>query len=652
MPKITNKKKDKTTGSDKERITIQAKTKDMPQLPMQSYNWWQADSDHNLKNQLISTASYLQKTQQYRIKQASIYSRVYCGKPLLNYALNSKLLDTSNQMPLNKPTMNVTKSCIDTLVSRVTQSRPRPVFLTDNGDYKERKLSKEMNAFINGEFYRCKAYDIGARDLRDAAVLGDGLVKIFEKDGKVALERVLETEVFVDRNDAYYGNPRQLIHVKIADRSIAMALFPKEKKEVAGSVRAYVDGSSESSETVTDQIILIEGWHLPSAPGANDGRHCIVCDGGTLLDEPWEKETFPFVKLSYDENLVGWFSQGLAELLMGTQIEINKLLITMSQAINLIGVPRIFIDELSKVVETAFNNNIGTIVKYRGTKPIYEVAPCIPQEMYAQLERLIQYAYQQSGISALSAIAQKPAGLDSGEAIRSYDDLQTDRFAYLAKRYENFYIELAYQMIDLAKDIAIRDGKYSTVYPGKDGTREIDLPKAAILKDSYVIQCYDESSLPRDPAGRHAKLSEMLASGEITLQEFRRLSGFPDLEQSDKLANALEERILQILDGIVEDGKRSYVPPDPFLLDPSDLATTLCVQYINLYAGAKLEESKMQLLRDWFTQVQQLKQQAVAPPVQAAVPMNQPDQSQPNPNQQPAPAAPPTPMGAASQITQ
>ncbi len=651
MPKVTQKKKDK--NGQNERIQILAKTKDATSTPFQSYAWWMAENDHDLKEQLISTANYLQKTQQYRVKQASIFSRIYNGKPLLNYALNSKLLDTSAQMPLNKPTMNVTQSCIDTLVSRLTQSRPRPVFLTDNGDYKERKLSKELNAFINGEFYRCKAYDIGAEDLRDSAVLGDGFVKIFEKDKKVALERVLETELFVDRNDAYYGKPRGMVHLKIASRSVVHGLFPKEDETISRATRAYVDGSAESSETVSDQIILIEGWHLPSCTGADDGRHVITCSEGILLDEPWIKDSFPFVKMSYNSNMTGYFSQGLAEMLTGTQIEINKLLITMSQAINLIGVPRIFIDEMSKVVETAFNNNVGTIIKYRGIKPIYEVAPCIPQEMYAQLERLIQYAYQQSGISSLSAAAQKPAGLDSGEAIRSYDDLQTDRFAALAKRYENFYVELAYQMIDLAKDIAERDGKYSTIYPGKDGTREIDLPKAAILKDSYVIQCYDESSLPRDPAGRHAKLSEMLASGEITLQEFRRLSGFPDLEQSDKLANALEERILQILDGIVEDGKRGYVAPDPFLLDPSDLATTLCVQYINLYAGAKLEEAKMQLLRDWFTQVQQLKSQANPPPVQAAVPQAQAQGQQPgNPNQQPAAAPPPTPMGAASQIQQ
>jgi len=318
------------------------------------------------------------------------------------------------------------------------------------------------------------------------------------------------------------------------------------------------------------------------------------------------------------------------------------LLRTISESINLVGVPKVFIDELSKVLETSLNNNVGTIVKYRGTPPTYVTPPCMAPECYEHLMRLIGYAYQISGISALAAASQKPAGLNSGEAIRSYDDLQSDRFASLAKRYDNLYVDLAYQIIDVAKDIAERDGSYSTVYPNKDGTREVDLPKAAILKDSYVIQCYDESSLPRDPAGRYARLSEMLASGEITLQEFRRLSGFPDLEQSDRLANALEERILKILDDIVEDGKEPTV--DAWLLDPSNLAITLAGNYINVYSTQNLEEKKMQMIRDFIVNMQNLQQAALPPPPPQMGPQGA------GPNAAPPPAPPPTPTSAVSQV--
>lgn len=639
MPKITPKAKDPI---EKERVQIQAKTQDRLKNPQAIfYEWWTAEDEHSLAQQLVSTADFLQRTQAYRVKQASIYTCVYSGKPLYNYALNSKMLDVSNRLPSSRPTVNVTQSCIDTLVSKITQSRPKPTFLTDGGDYKEQRLAEDMNRFIQGEFFRTKAYQMGPDVLRHAGIIGDGFLKVCEKDNKVHLEHVIATEIFVDRNDAYYGHPRNLVQVKLCDREQVQTWFPKKKEEIGKATKAYVSTESESQETVVDQIILVEGWHLESAEGMNDGRHVIACSDGVLLDEPWTKKTFPFVKMPYAPAVVGWYDQGLAEMLSGTQIEINKLLATMSQAIHLIGVPRIFIDEMSKVTETSFNNNVGTIIKYRGTPPVYSVAQAVPQEMYDHLQRLIDYAYQVSGISALSASAQKPAGLNSGEAIRSYNDIQTDRFAELAKRYEDMYIELAYQMIDLAKDIAKRDGSYSTIYPSKDGVKEISLPEAVMLKDTFVIQCFAESSLPKDPAGRQAKLSEMLASQEITKEEFRRLSDFPDLKQADMLANALENRILQALDDIVHEGK--YLVPDPFMLDPTDLATTLTVQTINLYAQKKLEEDRMQMLRDFFTQVQVLKAQAQPPP-----PPQAPESPEGNPNQAPQPAAPPTPISATS----
>ena len=185
------------------------------------------------------------------------------------------------------------------------------------------------------------------------------------------------------------------------------------------------------------------------------------------------------------------------------------------------------------------------------------------QEIYEYIKWLIENAYQMSGVSSLSAAGNKPAGLNSGEAQREFMNIQSDRFAAMQRRYQDFYPKLAYMMIDAAADIAKETGSYTTVYPGKDGTREVELPKVGMLKDTYIIQCFEESSLPRDPAGRQARLSEMLAAGEISNQEFRRLSNFPDLEQSDQLAVALEERILHDLDQIVEDGEKGYSPPDP-----------------------------------------------------------------------------------------
>jgi hypothetical protein len=603
-----------TKRPQSEREVVKVKTRATP-ADAGPIKWWKQSSKSERGAALISTAAFLKEQLQFRYRQASIYSRLYANMPLFGMAGTSlNKLSQNNQLPLDRPTMNVVQSCVDTLVSRLTQSRPRPIFLTDNGDYKARNLAKQLNQFVMGEFYRTKAYDLGTQALRDAAVLGTGCLKVYEgQDKKVHIERVLFTELLVDPNDGLYGDPRQMYQLKLVDREVLVEMFPDKANDIMRAEQAYPDTAGDSSKTASDQVMVIEGWHLPSGPDAGDGRHVIACTNVTLLDEEYNKEKFPFVFLHYSQRLLGFFGQSLAEQLMGTQVEINKLLMTISRSINLVGVPRVFVEDGSKVVKAQLNNDVGSIVTYRGTKPVYEVAPCVPAEVYAQLQRLVDYAYQQSGISALSAASKKPAGLDSGAALREYDDLQSDRFATLSKRYDNLYVELAYQAIELAKDIAERDGSYSTVYPNKDGTREVNLPESDLLQDTYIIQCYDASSLPRDPAGRLQKIIEMIQSGMVSVQEGRRMLDFPDLEQQEKLANSGEERILYILDNIIEKGE--YTPPDPFM--DLNLAIQISNQYYNLYMPTKLEPERAEMVRTFNSQAITL-QQAAQPPMPMA----------------------------------
>lgn len=592
--------------------------------------WWEEKNPDKSAAMMLTSAAYLKESQAYRYRQAAVYARLYGNQSLYSFAgSNISKMDQTYGLPQERPTFNLIQSVVDTLVSRISQSRPQPVFLTDNGDYKQRNLAKKLNNFILGEFYNTKAYEQAAIILRDALVEGTGIAHIFETpDHRVGLERVLLTELLVDPNEAMYGEPRQLYRIKLVDREVLIANFPQYKTKLEMAAKAYPDNSADSSKSVSDLIMVVEGWHLRSGKNATDGRHTLACSSGFLIDEEFKKDRFPFSFVHYSPRLLGFWAQGVAEQLMGTQMELNSILYTISRAIKLVGVPRVFQEEGAKISSAHHNNDIGVIVKYRGTKPSYEVAPCNAPELYAERDKLISYGYQQSGVSALQASSQKPQGLDSGEAIRTYDDISTDRFASLSRRYDNFFIDLTYQIIDLAKDIAEEQGSYSTVYPNKNGTKEIDLPKAAMIEDEFIVQCFTQSSLPKDPAGRLAKVTEMVQSGMITLQEGRRLLDYPDLEQIEKLANAGEERILQILDDIIETGK--YTNPDAFM--DLQLATQLTVQYINLYASAKLEESKMQKLRDFFTEIQTIIKAAMPPPMPGG-PQLQPQAS---------PEAPPT----------
>jgi len=579
--------------------------------------WWKAESDLQLAAELCGTLAYLKTNQAYRTRQIAASIRLYCGLPVYSYAgSNTSKMDKTRALPDDRPTFNLIQSAADTLVSRLSQAQPAPKFLTDGADYKERHLAEELNQFVQGEFYQTKIYAKAAKALRAGIVTGAAALKVYEDEAskKVAIDHVLQADLFVDENDSINGEPQQLYQQKLMDRDKLMALFPKERKSIGEAPQAFPDNAADAGRTSTDQVLVIEGWKLPSGPdpkqvGYVAGRHTIATAAGIIWDEEWHKAKFPFVFFNYSDPFLGFWGQGLAAQLFGTQISLNRILATITRAITLVGVPRVFVESSSKVVKAHNNNEIGVIITYSGTKPSYEVAPCNAPELYGERDKLIEYGYRQCGVSDMQATGQKPGGLDSGEAIRSYDDINSDRFAELSKRFDTLYIDAAYLVTDVAMDIAKRDGSYQTVYPNKDGTKEIDLPKMDLLKNPFIIQCFNESSLPRTPAGRIATVTEQVQAGMLSIKEGRRLMRFPDLEANEKLDNASEERIFKILDDIVKSGK--YEMPDMFL--DLELATELTVKYINLYLAANLEEKKAEMLRTFFNQVQTLKQAAMPP---------------------------------------
>src|ERR1017187_8356980 len=96
--------------------------RDKKTLPKESnyYEWHKAQDDLTLVSQLLSTTAFLKNYHSARIRQASLYSRLFSGKPLYNYLASTSTLDNSQQMPMGRPTANVVYSCVDTLHSMLT----------------------------------------------------------------------------------------------------------------------------------------------------------------------------------------------------------------------------------------------------------------------------------------------------------------------------------------------------------------------------------------------------------------------------------------------------------------------------------------------------------------------------------------------------
>ena len=72
------------------------------------------------------------------------------------------------------------------------------------------------------------------------------------------------------------------------------------------AAKAYPDNSADSSKSVSDLVMVVEGWHLRSGKNMTDGRHTLACSSGSLLDEEYTKDRFPFTFLHYSPRLLGF----------------------------------------------------------------------------------------------------------------------------------------------------------------------------------------------------------------------------------------------------------------------------------------------------------------------------------------------------------
>jgi hypothetical protein len=362
------------------------------------------------------------------------------------------------------------------------------------------------------------------------------------------------------------------------------------------------------SRNVSDQVTVVESWRLPSVKGSKDGKHTISIQDCVLFDEVYEKDHFPFANFKWCKRLNGYWAQGAAEQIQNIQLEINKILWIIQRSYHLAGSFKVLLENGSKIVKEHLNNDVGAIINYSGTQPTYITPPVIPVEYYGHLQTLKQSAYEQLGVSQLSASSKKPEGLDSGKALREFNDIESERFMAIGKAYEDFYLQLGKLAVDCAREIALDDdyevGAVTDDTYVKINWREVDLDE-----DSCTMQIFPISSFSNDPAARLQEVQEYVQAGFISPRQARRLFDFPDLKQIEELANSKENYLHKILEQIVDDG--IYTPPEPY--DDLELALQLGLEYYSKGKLENLEDERLELLRQFTDSVKMLMAKATQP---------------------------------------
>lgn len=584
--------------------------------------WWLQPEDQK-HGAMTGAVQFIRSNQAYRKQHDLLFQSMYGGQTASGYGFGYGL--RRSVVGSSKLSLNVCRNMVGAVVSKIaSKNKPKPSFLTEAGNFELRQKAENLEKFVSGVFYDSSVYPQLPQCFRDACVYGTSFLKVYAGDDRVCVDRVSPLEMVVDDLEGRYGDPANMYQRRYVDRLRLLAQWapPEDTSERAQHIRRVLaarqppdpDDAEYGYQTAADTVLVTEGWHLGDGYERKGGRHVIAVQGCTLLDEEWDGP-FPFAVFRWSRAMEGYFGVGLVEELLGIQREINKLLQQIQRGHHLI-TGHYLADTSSRINTAQLTNDLAAIVRFSGSPPQYVAPSIIAPEVYNHLWQLYAKAFEITGISQLSAQGQKPAGLDSGVALRTYQDIQTERFLEVGQDYEEFVIEAARQVVRAAKRIG---GGYRVAAAGKDSVDFIDWADIDITDDLYRIRVFPTSLLPNTPAGKVQFAQDMVKVGQFSQEDAMELLDMPDTAALTKRKLAPRRLVERNLARILRTGE--YVSPEP--TDPHQTALQMATE---AYAEARLDgvpEDRLELLRRYMADTQDFLASAAppAPPPGAAPPV-------------------------------
>lgn len=596
------------------------------------YDWWN-DRKDEAHSKAYDAVKYLYNNNKDRMERNLRCLRLYGNASLAGVSPYSVSQPVTAALPENRVKINIVASMCDTVTAKIAQMKPKVTFLTNGADWLAQDKAKKLDQYMYGWVYRNNLHQMHQTCFRDATIMDIGALKHFIQGNTIVSERVLATELLADDVDGMYGKPRCRYHFKYVHKEVLGKQYPKKKPFIMSSA-ASLEASAFVAKDMANHVVVIEAWALESEPGAGDGRHIIFTDQVTLVDEEYNKNYFPFTFFYWSKPVTGVWGQSLADRLTGNQVEINKMLRIIQKSFHLGSAFKVFVEHGSRIVREHINNEIGSLVYYTGTKPEYLVPKTVHQEFFSHLEWLIRNSYEEAGVSQLSATSRKPSGLDSGKALREYNDIETERFAIVSQDFEKTYLETAEIYLDLSRDLAEAGVELEVTGESKRFLDSIKWNDIAVKGNEYVMQMYPTNMLPNTPAGRLAWVQEMMNAQLISADEGLMLLDYPDIKGYFRTRLAVEEDLRDTADRILVRGE--YTPPEPFQnLDKA-------IPFMQLvYLDAKKRrapEDRMDMLIKWIATADAMLQKAKA--AQAAMVPPAPGGPAPIPQNAPGTEAP------------
>lgn len=499
---------------------------------------------------------------------------------------------------------NVIQWCTDSKVALLVNDKLHVFPVTERGSEELKRKAKSLECAIEAQFNEWGINSALENDIiYDGCLFGAGRLKITPDldNMRVLCERVLPGQILCRPADAKLKKPRELYYCDSIAKSVLLAQYGylgDHVKTAIEEARSEPDMFTKSpSDMVSDRIPIFEAWHLPSGrvdkdkdsawldgegedSCPHDGRHVVVIQGVTLIDEPWPHDYFPVPSFVPMPHRYGIGGMGIPELLAADQLAINDMNARINGIINLHARPLIYVWRRSGISPSKINNSWANILE--GNVPagqaLQHIVPnSVPSDYLQRLRDRVAVAEKKAGLNEMSISAAKPMGIDHAPGMQYLKDTETVRHGVAHEARERFHLELANMLVDAWRFLARHapPGKsIDIIWGNSKELKRLKWEDMDLEKDKYQLRMWMANLLPKTPSAKISRAVDMANSGLISPAEARKmLLDHPDLDSISADSEAEIDNIERRLDRLAAgDGSDSDNMLHPYMNLPEALA--------------------------------------------------------------------------------
>lgn len=460
---------------------------------------------------------------------------------------------------------NIIQSIIDTLSSIVASQKVRPFFSTVNGTTKEQRAVMQAQIFFDQLYEENNINKVVSLAFRDACIFDKGIVKIGKQ-----ITRVNPWN--------FYINPAEWAYTKKLTQCVER--FPKMPGRIVN--RKYNTKLPTNIEyTVYEYYDTLEKV-----------KAVYIREKNLVIKETWNHDIIPYQFIFYSEPLKSFTSQSVTDQLYGIQMQIDDILSIVKDSIQMNPGVTYFVPTSSNIKTSMLTNRTGQIIEYdaiqgqSGSPITSQLSDIISPQFIQLLEKLKEDAYELIGISQLSASMQKPQGVDSGKALQTLDNIESDRHEILLTSIINLYIDIAKALIELYDE-------EESILPPSPFRSKFTWKDIVDAKDNMSIQFSAAQSLSKDPSTKLQQLIQLKNEGVIPQYNIARLMEMPDITAGSNAANNAFDAVQDFIGDLLDSHK---VPSEIPVYLPTDMLSDEILNTILSLSKNKENKNDIELL--------------------------------------------------------